>query len=441
MNLAVNTNPVAVNFKKQIAAIKNKSTFLLAVSGGADSMVLLDLFVKNKLSCLVAHANFKLRGADADADELLVQNTCAKHKIDYHCKQLNVKQYKQNHNASTQMAARELRYNWLKAIQQQYKIDWLVTAHHLDDSLETFLINLSRGTGLNGLCGIPTGDNHTLRPLLDCTKQEIVAYAKQHNIVWREDASNESDQYLRNQIRHHVVPKIKQLHPGFDGNFKSTLQRLQDSRDLIDSLIKEKTKSLFSPHQYNALQVSVNDLKQLAPLSAFLYHLFAPFGFAKPKELIKFLDASTGSSIQSKTHQIIKNRDLLLISELNHNQPQVFWIDSVGKVKQPIAMELSIDSEIKPECNVSFDADLIEFPLQIRTKQTADYFYPKGMIGKKKLSKYYKDNKFSALQKQHTWLLCNQQNQIIWVIGCREDKRFSSNPNTKQFLNINLCES
>ncbi|HJD86393.1 MAG TPA: tRNA lysidine(34) synthetase TilS [Empedobacter falsenii] len=416
----------------------NSHRYLLAVSGGVDSMILLDLFRQTSANFQVAHCNFQLRGVDADKDEALVREYCGKLNIPFHSVRFDVAAYQKTGNYSVEMACRNLRYDWFEQVQQQNHLDILVTAHHLDDNIETFLINLSRGTGLKGLIGMQTDNGKIFRPLLNFTKNELLVYAEANEISWREDYTNATDEYTRNKIRHHITPVLKELHPQFDENFLASLSHINDNYQIIQNKVEEVRTDLFSGD--NPIKIEINPLKSLQPLETFLYYLFEKYGFYSSKELLKFLDAETGSEIKSTTYRLVKNRENLLLQPIEEeNEDEITIFDDLIEIN---SLNLKFVKSINPHENATEIVDFtsILFPLKLRKVKEGDFFYPIGMNGQKKLmSKFMKDLKLSKLEKEKVWLLCDQKDQIIWVVNHRLDERFKTTETSKNFLNITVC--
>ena len=415
------------------------SKFLLAISGGVDSMVLLDLFRQTSIDFQVAHCNFQLRGNDSDLDEELVRNYCGKNLIPFHHIRFDVEAYKSTGNYSTEMACRNLRYDWFKDVMNLNHIDFLVTAHHLDDNIETFLINLSRGTGIKGLSGIPEiSDQHIFRPLIHSSKEEIFAYAKENEISWREDYTNVTDDYTRNKIRHHITPVLREIHPNFNQNFEVTVSILNDAQAFINSQI-EQIRSKFIPNE-NYSEINIIELNQVNNLDFVQFYLFEKYGF-KDIELINKLKVSENSSeMKSSSHRLIKNREFLILTKIDILTEDEIIIEQ-GEVEiKSLNLKFFCSDEKLNGAIESMDADKIEFPLKIRKAKEGDFFYPIGMKGQKKLiSKFFKDIKLSKIEKEKAWLLVDNQDRIVWVVNRRLDERFKLSEHSMNFLNIIVC--
>lgn len=428
---------VFTKFKTNLEPIQGN--FLLAVSGGVDSMVLCDLFLKNNLDFSVAHCNFQLRGRESEADEEFVKQYCIQNQIKYFCKKFDVHAYKSSGNYSTQMAARELRYAWFRELMLENDFDFLVTAHHLNDALETFFINLSRGTGIKGLTGIPLHQNQVIRPLFNVSKESILEYAETRSIHWREDASNASDDYVRNKIRNRIVPVLKEIHPEFLQNFQQTIQFLNEEKDLIQNHIEKLREKLFILRDGN-YTISIEKLNQLQPLSSSLFHLFSKFGFNHPAEIIKLINATEGNEISSEAYRLIKNRGEFILSKKKAIETSAEFMVEEGKlIQKPLNLKFLKSAERDISATETLDYEQIVFPLRLRKPKTGEVFYPFGMKGSKKLSKFLKDEKLSKLEKENIWLLVDGKDRILYVTGIRIDDRFKITEHTHKFLNIYLC--
>lgn len=414
---------------------------LLAASGGIDSMVLIHLLQQLSYPIAVAHFNFKLRAEESDGDAFFIQNYCQNNKILLHAISFETEAYAVSHKVSIQVAARELRYAWFDQLLSKEGYDYLLTAHHLDDSLETFLINFSRGTGLEGLTGIPEQNGKIMRPLLVFSRKEIEEYAAENSMQWREDSSNYSDKYLRNKIRHQIAPLFKDLNPNFLDSFQNTLKHLKDKEAIAHEAIA-KTFLEISQETEHCIILDIKKIQQLNNPDTFLYEWLKPYGFRAWKDIVKLLEAKTGKEIFSKHYRLLKNRNELLLSPRQQKTSEVFEVDETDQsIDYPVHLTLSkADSILNPSDVVIYiDKNTLKFPLKIRKWQEGDYFYPSGMTGKKKLSKYFKDEKFSLLEKEKTWVL-SQENDIVWIMGHRADNRFIANPQTQHILKIELLK-
>lgn len=428
------------HIEQNFAQLKDKK-LLLAVSGGIDSMVLLDLFYKLRFDICVVHCNFQLRGIESDGDEMLVREICQDLYIPYLIETFDTLEFAKINKLSIQLAARKLRYDWFQEI-ISLGFDYVLTAHHLDDNVETFLINFTRGTGLEGLTGIPVQNGNIIRPLLPFSREEIENYAKEYNIQWREDSSNASDKYFRNKLRHDIVPILKELNTGFLDSFQNTLNHLQQAESLVDDASKLVYKKVVEVKE-NQLEIHLKPLLQFKNYKAFLYQWLKEYGFSAWNDIYDLVEAQSGKQVFSETHILLKDREKLILSERKSTDKfEVFFIESIeSKVNIPLKLRFSKAVNIfETDSNCIFvDENKLKFPLTIRKWQKGDYFYPSGMNGKKKLSKYFKDEKYSLLDKENQWLLCSED-QIVWVIGKRADNRFTSNETTQNNIKIVLEE-
>lgn len=414
-----------------------KSKLLLAVSGGLDSMVLLAIMQQLKLNIGVVHCNFNLRGEESDADEEFVKHQANRLKITCFSKRFDTEKYANTTKKSIQVAARELRYQWFQELALQHGYDFVLTAHHLDDQVETFLINFTRGTGLEGLTGINEVNGIVVRPLLPYSREELTAYAIHHTISWREDSSNSSDKYLRNRVRHQVIPILKELNPSFLNAFKQTISHLREAENAIDN-----TSSFYFDKAIknieNQLIINIVELKKIPNYSFYLYQWLKKYGFKAWNDIAELVEAQSGKQIFSPTHVLLKNRTELIVARIEPSNSQTYAINTIdSSVNFPLKLVLCNQSNIPTlDKNTIFvNADVLQFPLTIRKWEEGDYFYPSGMQGKKKVSKYFKDEKLSLFEKQSIWIL-ESNSQIVWIIGHRADSRFMSKNETINTIKI-----
>jgi tRNA(Ile)-lysidine synthase len=331
-----------------------------------------------------------------------------------------------------------LRYEWFSELLLDKKLDFVLTAHHLDDEIETFLINLTRGTGLEGLTGIPAKNEKTIRPLLKFSREQIDTFAKENNIKWREDSSNASNKYLRNKLRHDVVPILKELNPSFMQSFQNTLDNLKQAQTLVDDASRIVYRKVVQEEE-NQKKIKISELIQLENYKAYLFQWLKPLGFSAWDDIYDLVNSQSGKQVFSKDYLILKDRDYLIVSERNHQVGErKYKIEKdVIEVKNPLKLAISKVDDISNLSNTTIfvDEEKITFPLTIRKWQEGDVFYPSGMNGKKKVSKYFKDEKFSLIDKQNQWLLCSQD-EIIWIINHRADERFTANNKTKNIIKL-----
>jgi tRNA(Ile)-lysidine synthase len=411
------------NVLEQLQAQSQQKTYLLAVSGGVDSMVLATLFQLSGLRFHVAHLNYHLRGEDSDRDQQMVSDFCAQHQIPFHLYEVSEKDEKPQN--SVQNWARELRYRFFRNIQKQKNLEYLVTAHHLNDQLETFMINLSKASGIKGLSGIPINENNIIRPLLTISKDQIYKFAKENQVEYREDLSNQKTDYLRNKIRHNVVPELEKINDNFLQNFAKSMEILNETKNVLSDLINEKISRFKSDFETGETIINKQEFSQESALVRF--EILKYFGFNDEKEMEKMFTAQTGSLFYSSDYQLVVNRNELIIGK----KSEVINENSVEIVLEITGNEILIPENIKNEirefgnCHWKIDHNKIKLPLKLRKKQEGDIFFPIGMIGKKKVSKFFKDEKLSILAKQKIWILCDANEQIVGILPFRQDGRFA----------------
>jgi tRNA(Ile)-lysidine synthase len=429
--------------------VSNSDYLILTVSGGKDSMVMLNLFQKLNMKFVVAHCNFQLRGAESERDMNFVKNYCQKNQIDLFTARFDTLIYAQQHKLSIQMAARKLRYDWFEKLKIQINAQFIATAHHLNDQAETFFINLLRGTGLFGLHGIPAQNNHIIRPLLFATAEMINDYAVTNHLDFVEDSSNLSDKYLRNSIRHHIIPAFVEQNPKFVLSLSKTIDQIS----AIEKIISKQTKLIFSNMiKLNGEKIIVNldDLLKIDDLEIYLFEFLAGYGFNHSifqDILLSLKTQKSGLKFCSETYSLIKERNSLILTpnsaeSLNNNTANPFSLifeDMSTDSSLPLDIKIieKPDSLKTPKTIALIDHDSIKFPLIIRKWKTGDFFYPLGLNGKKLISDYFIDNKFDSSEKENTFLLCNE-NEIVWIIGHRIDERYKVKINSKNVLKIEL---
>lgn len=413
------------NVLEQLLSQSQQKTYLLAVSGGVDSMVLADLFQVSGFNFHMAHINYHLRNEDSNLDQKLVSDFCEKHKIPFHLYEVS-----ENDNQpenSIQNWARELRYRFFREIQEKVNLDYLVTAHHLNDQLETFIINLSKASGIRGLSGIPQSENGIIRPLLGFSKDEIYDFAKENQIEFREDKSNQKTDYLRNKIRHNIVPELEKINSDFLTNFSKSINYIHQAKDFINQSVDDKIKILKINSDEN--QIIIDKQKFSKESELIRYEILKRFGFSDENEMQKVLTAQTGSSFFNSEYQLIINRNELIFSckaEVGNQKSEDSLILEIVGNKIVIPEEIKNEIQEFGNCFWKIDIQKVQLPLKLRRKQEGDLFFPIGMIGKKKISKFFKDEKLSILAKQKIWLLCDADERILGVLPFRQDGRFSS---------------
>lgn len=410
---------------------------LLTVSGGKDSMAMLHLFIAAKYTFSVAHCNFQLRGKEADKDELFVQQTCKQLNIPFHSIKFETDAFAEKNKVSTQMAARTLRYTWFEELRNTHNYNYIVTAHHQNDVAETMLINLTKGTGLSGLHGIKNKKNTLIRPLLCFNSAAIQQYIENNNISFREDQSNASVKYVRNKIRHEVLPKLAEINPNIIETLNKAATHFSATENILHQKIEEEKNRCFS-FEKECVKINIEQLKKLTPLPTYLYYFLLPyhFNFDDSEQIALSLNATSGKQFLSITHQLIKDRDFLLLSLRDEKQSEPIIIYTINDfAESPINIKSELienkNSTFKTAKNVAYlDADKITYPLYFRKWKEGDSFTPFGMKGRKKLSNYFIDEKFSILEKKECWLLTDKNDAIIWIVNSRIDDNFRVNEQT-----------
>ncbi len=418
-----------------------EAKLLLAISGGIDSVVLAHLCHQSKFHFALAHCNFNLRGDESDTDEEFVIDLAENLDTEIFVESFDCFQFAKSKGMSIQMAARDLRYNWFEELCDQLHFDYILTAHHADDDLETFLINLSRGTGLDGLIGIPEVNDLVVRPLLPFSRDQIRDYAQQHHIQWREDSSNDSSKYLRNKLRHEVIPKLKDINPQFLNNFLSTKANLNDAKTILEERLDEVFEKVIKKVEDDVVYLSVAELLKLSNPKAYLYYFLKDYGFSEWDDVVDLIKAQAGKQVFSQTHRLVKDREDIILTD---KQPKAFSHLQIGItdtfLSLPFGNLIFEDAKrlkVSEASRIYVDKDLLKYPLTVRKWEEGEYFYPFGMSGRKKVSKFFKDEKLSLLEKEKTLLLCSG-NQIVWIIGKRLDDRFKVTDHTKHILKISI---
>jgi tRNA(Ile)-lysidine synthase len=429
---------------KQNLGISFESKIIVAVSGGIDSMMLLHLSKLVFTNIAIAHCNFNLRGNESDNDEFFVKEYARKYSIDFYCKQFNTEEFAKNHKISIQEAARELRFRWFYDLLKDINFDFIALGHNKNDSIETFIFNLIRGSGLKGLSGIQLQNNKIIRPLLFAERNTIEQFAKKENIKFREDSSNKTTKYSRNKIRHEIIPNLKEINPKAENHIHKTIDLLKETNMIVKEKIEELSKKLILK-EYKVVKIRINGLLELPYCSLFLFETLSNYNFnsSTVEDIINSLLRESGKVFYSKTHQIVKDRNYLFINEIEQNNIKDLMIEKdIRSIENPIKLNIQIaenlNFKIPTAKNIAcIDLDTIAFPLKLRKWREGDNFIPLGMNHYKKLSDFFIDEKLSIYEKQNTMILCNANDQIIWIVNHRIDNRFKITPSTK---NIYLIE-
>ena len=429
------------------SAAKKAHKFLVAVSGGVDSVVLCDLFYKAGLDFIIAHCNFHLRGEESNRDEMFVKSLGEVYGKEVFVKRFETAAYASDNKVSTQVAARDLRYEWFRILAfNEKRADLIVTAHHADDNIETVVINFFRGTGLKGLIGIDTEYLEIFRPLLPLRKREIVEYAKDNHLKFVEDSSNASNKYTRNYFRNELLPAVQKVFPQAEENILNNIERLREVEQVYEQAIKQQKQRLIEP-KGNEEHIPILKLTKTPSYRTILWEIIKEKNFTAGQldEVIKLLDSDNGSYIDSEFYRIIKNRNWIIIAPKNANEVNNHFIIDAGTKKiQLNSQRLILETIHAPYFLISSSANIacldakdVEYPLLLRKSKQGDYFYPLGMRKKKKLSRFLIDQKLSKTEKENVWVL-ESNKKILWVVGYRIDDRFKIEPNTQKVLKISL---
>ena len=436
-----------------------KDRLLVAVSGGVDSVVLCELCKQAGYNFSIAHCNFQLRGAESKGDEQFVEALAKEYGVAYFVKTFETENYAAQNHLSIQVAARELRYNWFKELLKMEAValnpnllsstpkeaaKLLLTAHHADDNIETILMNFFKGSGINGLKGMLPKQFGIVRPLLFATKEEITAFANHQKINYREDSSNTIDKYTRNYFRNQLIPGLEKVFPKVKQNLLGNAVRFKEINEVYQGAIAQLKTKLIVEHGAE-IHIPVMKLLKTSPLATVLYEITKDFGFSPSQisEVEKLLHSESGKYIESTSHRILRNRKWLIIAPLNNEQVFNLLVKECDTTHSFPLGELSFTTATEPgkietdHFTAQLDAKNVTFPLLVRKWKKGDYFYPLGMLHKKKISRFLNDLKCSVLDREKIWVI-ESDKKIIWVIGKRIDNRFKLVPSSKNSLRILL---
>ena len=423
--------------------LSGEKPVVVGISGGADSVALLHILVSLGYKCIAAHCNFNLRGDESFRDEQFTIDFTKRLQVPL-CKiSFETNKYAQENRLSVEMAARELRYRWFEELLNTYDADAVAVAHHRDDSVETLLINLTRGSGLTGLTGIKPKNGNVVRPLLCVSREDIYAYIENNGLEYVTDSSNSSDIYTRNFIRLKVIPLLEEINPSVKASLARTANHLYDASLIYNHSIEEARRVII---QSNRLSISA--LLSFPAPATILYEMLKPYGFSRTvcESIFTVLDKDSGKIFYSSTHRLLKDRSDLLIDVLSGEDNRAYLINlEDDNVDLPVELKPEIvvikeDYQIEKDKKFAyFDFDKLSFPLVLRHWQEGDWFVPFGMKGKKKISDYFSDKKFSLFDKEKTWLLCSGQD-VIWIVGERTDNRYRIEKTTKRVLKLKFID-
>ncbi|KPK87937.1 MAG: hypothetical protein AMS27_00870 [Bacteroides sp. SM23_62_1] len=431
------------DFIKEKKLIRKSDKILLTVSGGIDSIVMLDLFIRAGYHCGIAHCNFGLRGDESDGDEDFVRQQAYERGIKFHCKRFSTEEYAEENKISIQMAARKLRYDWFEKVRLSHSFHYIATAHNQDDVIETFFINMIRGSGIRGLTGIKYKSGHIIRPLLFSPRSQIEEYANMNELTFREDSSNASEKYTRNKIRHKILPLFESINPNFRNSLIDTIHKLSDTEDIYNFEVN-KRKGEMVEESGDTVTINLEHLRDIPHRRTYLYEFLSEFQFSprQIKDIDEALTAGSGKQFFSSTSRLVKDRSKLLITPIENEEYRKYYIeDGTDYIFEPVYLEFNVINrsstfQIPHDHRIAcLDYDLLTFPLLIRKWQSGDYFHPLGMKHRKKLSDFLVDQKLSIVDKENLWLILNNED-IIWVINRRIDERYKITDKTRKILRI-----
>ena len=416
---------------------------LVGVSGGADSIALLTVLVELGYSCIVGHCNFHLRGEESMRDECFTETYARKLGLPFVKVDFNTRDYAAEHHLSVEMAARELRYAWFEEMRCVHDAQAIAVAHHRDDNVETVLMNLIRGSGIRGMSGIRPKNGFVIRPLLPVTRQEILQWLAERQLEYVTDSTNLSAAYTRNFIRLRVLPLLETINPSVRTAINRTAEHLAETESLFAYVMADARKRVFEAEN----RLSIKALMQYPSPKTVLLELLKAFHFTPSSvdEIFLSLNKESGKLFFSSSHRLVKDRDCLLLSPLAAaGEKEVYFLTGEeGCWSGPIDLAFSRivrieELHIQKDKDIAyFDLDKLKFPLVLRHWQQGDWFVPFGMQGRKKLSDYFSDKKFSRLEKEQVWLLCSGD-EVIWIVGERSDNRFRVECATKRCLVVNF---
>lgn len=421
-----------------------QSKVLVGLSGGPDSMALMHVLIHLGYNCIAGHCNFHLRGEESDKDAEFVRRWCEENAIPFFTVDFDTNEYAANNKISIEMAARELRYNWFEKLRVEQRADVVAVGHHQDDSVETILINLVRGTGIKGLTGIPVVNKQIVRPLLNVTRKEIMDYLFENEMSYVIDHTNEEELYTRNILRLNVLPTLEKINPSVKNSIVATATNLKETEKVYDGYIAQAINEI-----YDGQKIDIEKLNQTYSPQSVLFELLSPMGFTSSvvEDIATNLDSIPGKIYYGTNYRLLKDRDYLLIAKdkgQDESSNKEYYIDK-NDVGDNLPFNLTITTEEytpqfeinKNRATLHCDKDKLTFPLTLRRWKKGDWFIPFGMKGKKKLSDYFSDNKFSLFDKEETWVLLSD-NKIVWIVNHRADNRFKITENTKTVYTVYL---
>lgn len=435
-------------FITKYSLLHNKDKVIIGVSGGADSILLVEILQLLQYNCIVAHCNFQLRGEESDRDEKFVVDYCNSKNLPYYVKSFDTNNYAITHKLSIEMAARELRYNWFESLRIDNNANAIAVAHHLNDSIETVFINIINGTGINGITGIKPKNNYIIRPLLEITRDEIIHFLDNNAIKYVNDSTNKENIYTRNIIRNEVIPLFNKINIGFTQTMFNNMENLNDVASIYNDYVREKITEIVELQEDNHVYINIDKLIQLKYGKTILFEILKSYHFT-PKQCTNiFRNLSrllVGKKFYSSSHTVLVERKHLMVCKTNKQDKTSYTIHQLSDFD---TLPIHIVAEILPNNNnveinkdnsfAYIDASTISFPLQLRLWHNGDYFYPLGMNQRKKVSDFLSDIKIDTIQKENTWVLtCNDK--IVWIVGYRINNLNKITDKTETIFKLHLA--
>jgi len=427
-----------------------EDTLLTGVSGGIDSMVMLDVLSKLGYNCKVAHCHFSLRGEEADHDRTFIEQEAGNKAIPFYTKQFDTIKHAETHHISIQMAARDLRYDWFEELRREQNCQWIAVAHNQDDQAETMISNLIRGTGIRGFGGMYPKRQNIIRPLLHCTREEIIRYAEKANILYREDASNASVKYKRNFIRHEIIPRMQELNPNLSETLYKDAEKVRQTIQLTNQQIQQYKKYLLNQPETGTYSINIKELLLSGQVELISHELLKDFGFSpeQNEQIARYIKNNTPQSgkkfISDEFLLVFNRKEMIITPNISTGEKNKHYIDSIPcHINQPVEVDFKM-IPYNPQLNIPKDStialldyDKIELPLILRKWQEGDRFFPLGMDNPKKISDFFIDQKIPLHHKQKVWLLLSGK-EIIWVMGHRISEHYKITNQTKTILQIQM---
>lgn len=435
---------VQTYIEKHQLLVPNKPV-LVGVSGGTDSVVLLHILMSLGYECVIAHCNFHLRMEESDRDESFVRKLANTLKIQSYFIDFETTEYASKHGISIEMAARDLRYSWFNELLLKNNVQAIAVAHHADDSIETLLMNLVRGTGLKGLTGIPARNENVVRPLLCLTRSEIETYLVRYDLDHVEDSTNGSSDYQRNKFRNEILPLLEEINPSVRQTLYNSLQHFEGNLAVYQQAIHQIENEIVHKDS-DSIKLDIDLLKNQIHIPTIMFELLHPYGFSNSviEQITANLDGESGRMFFSDKYRLVKDRKYLIINELKPAREDKFRItENEKEIDKPFLLKIThkdISSDFIPSKNpdcIQVDASKLTFPLLLRKWQEGDTFYPFGMTQRKKVSDFFVNNKLSLLEKEQSWLLVSGED-IVWIVGQRLDNRFRVTEKTKTIIELSI---